>query len=297
MGKPGPALFELIREPGATKAPVPPARASVPITPARNVASGSAAFPVASGPAQVSAPKPRVRLATTAPAAPLPVNEPKPEPKPEPSRGPGVPRPAFKLRRPVTVTMSGVLLVGAGALVLVILVATAVYTLGFKDGQTRVLSDHGLNSVTVTDPLKAEQVPLNPSLVVQETAHTAPAPKPASPPKTVPSAPATAEFVAGLNYCVAASRLDKDAAERAAAYLTSNGLPAAALLEGSWAPSKNGGSFRVVIQKGITGKEYGSRAAARTDVENQLAKLGQLYKKDPKGRLDFGQPSWEKKKD
>ncbi len=302
MGKPGPALFELIREPGNAKGTM--ARPGMPITPARSALAGSGSSP-APMPGPAPLPKPRVRLATVTTAAAVAPSMPaaEAEPKPEPSRAPKFPQASggFKLRQPLKVTMSGAMLAGAGALVLVIVVATAVYTLGFKDGQTKVLTDRGLGHVTVTDPLKAEQVPLNTGLVIQETAHTPPASKAPTPRQTPqppsPAAPAAGEFVAGLNYCIAASRLDKEAAERAAGFLTQNGLPAAAVVEGWGQASKNGGLYRVVVLKGITGKEYGSRAPARTEVESQLAKLGQAYKKDPKGRLDFGQPSWEKKKE
>ena len=73
-------------------------------------------------------------------------------------------------------------------------------------------------------------------------------------------------------------------------------ISAVQVVEGEWTGAKNAGSWMVVVTQGITGKEYGARAASRVDIESRLTKLGQAYRKDPKGRIDFGQFAWDKKK-
>jgi len=267
-------------------------------------------------------PKPRVRLSSEVPT---------PEPKPvvtlpanagapkasSPGMGSGL---KFQWRKPVTLTTSGFLLIGAGALVLVVLVWVGAYTLGSKDGEAKLLKDKGLAASGVTDPLKASQVPLNNGLVSPEpaqrqasgtgasgraTGKTSPIPSPVvgggAPPSAKPEGGGTGgtgEITPGLNYCVAAGRLEKDAAERAAAFLRENGVGAAAVqvVEGQWSGAKNAGSWMVVVLKGITSKDYGARAAGRVEIETQLTKLGQVYRKDPKGRIDFGQFAWDKRK-
>jgi hypothetical protein len=205
------------------------------------------------------------------------------------------------MRQPMTITRSGALLVGVGVVVAVIVVWIGAYAIGSKDGEKKTLKDKGLTA-GVTDPLKLDQMPVNGGLVTPE-----PAPRQVTPVRgtsrptatETPSAGGSAgEITPGLNYCIVAMRLEKDAAERAAGFLTQNGLPSSAVqvVEGQWSGVNNPGSWMVVVLKGITGKEFSSRAAVRTEIEQQLSKLGQVYRKDPKGRLDFGQPSWSKRK-
>jgi hypothetical protein len=195
-------------------------------------------------------------------------------------------------------------LIGAGILVAVLLVWVGAYTLGSKDGQAKTLKDKGLSVATVKDPLRPEQLPVNGGLVSPEpTSRQASGPAKASkvqtPVNPLPGPAAVpGEIVAGLNYCVAAARLEKDVAERAAAYLTENAVPASPVevVEGQWSGAKNAGSWMVVVTQGITSKEYGSRSATRVEIETRLTKLGQVYRKDPKGRIDFGQFAWDKRK-
>jgi hypothetical protein len=100
----------------------------------------------------------------------------------------------------------------------------------------------------------------------------------------------------GLNYCLAASRLDQAAAERAADFLTQNGVPAVAVADTDGSGAKNPGSYKVFALQGITAEEYRNRAPVRTKLEAELVRLGQVYRKDPQGRVDFGQFAWEKLK-
>ncbi|MEX2219469.1 MAG: hypothetical protein WD749_12015 [Phycisphaerales bacterium] len=273
--------------------------------------------------------KPRIRLATSAPPEPAAAEPRAAEPRPavapsvathspvpasaeppsavaQPSAAvPAAPKRAADAKRfiairlpwrgPVTLTTSGALLAGTGLFAVVLAVALTVYKLGFSDGETRVLQDKGLTSLVVNDPLKAEHLPVSGGLIVPEPPEGR-VPIAARPPVVTPVG--SGELVSGLNYCVAASRLDKAGAERAAGFLKQNGVPAAAMaeVEGEWSGAKNAGSWRVVVLRGITGKEYGSRAAPRVEVEQQLTRLGKDYLRDPKGRIDFGQFAWDKRK-
>jgi hypothetical protein len=248
--------------------------------------------------------KPRVRLEPVA----SPQASPEAPPRPKAANPLGASVFKFKWRKPVMLNTSLLLLIVAGALVLVVLVWVGAYTLGSKDGEAKTLADKGLSAPGVVDPLKAEHVPLNNRLVSPEptqrqssgtgTRGTAKVTTPHPPAPALPAPVAPGEIAAGLNYCIAASRLDKDQAERAAGFLRENGVPATPVqvVEGEWSGANNAGSWMVVVTRGITGKEYGSQAPARAEVEKQLARLGQMYAKDPKGRIDFGQFAWSKRK-
>jgi hypothetical protein len=302
MAKPGPALFELLRDPSigartATPRPGNPVNTEAPVVATRPV-------PIPTVTPEIS--KPRVRLpvasetpapAPKAAAAPASVEAPK---LASPVLGQGV---KFPLRKPVTISTSGLVLGGVGVLVLALIVGIWAYSAGSKDGEAKTLSDKRLAG-GVSDPLKAEQIPVNGGLVSPESGNRVASVKPVvrppvpEPRTSVAPAPQPGDFSSGLNYCIAAARIEKDLAERAAGYLRDNGVPAAAVqvVDGQWSGANNPGSWMVVVLKGITGKEYGARDRARLDIEDQLTKLGQVYKSDPTGRIDFGQFAWYKRK-
>lgn len=311
MAKPGPALFELIRSPSALQSGAarrqttpdgePPAAPEPPPPPVSELPAAAAPVSVASRQAVGSVaqmPKPRVRLATSASVASEP-EAPKAEaaPEPTPRAESGGSTPKFNWRRPMQVTSSGVMLVGAGVLVLILVVWVGAYTLGSKDGQAKTLEDKGLTGPAVVDPLKT---PVNPGLVVPEPSQGRQAVVPkGTQPKTSPvsfNGP-QADIASGLNYCVAASRLEKGPAEKAAVYLTENGLPSTAVqvVEGQWSGASSSGSWMVVVLKGITKAEYSGRDSVRVEVEQKLSKLGKVAIKDA-GRYDFGQFAWCKRK-
>jgi hypothetical protein len=171
--------------------------------------------------------------------------------------------------------------------------------MGYSKADKQALKDFGVGGPAgVKDPLKGSDIPVNPKLVPQN---------PPSNPKAQPKAPQNppAKNAAGkpadtrqpgLNYCCAATLKDKDGAERAADFLTQNGVPAIVAVDTDASGAKNPGSYKVFALQGITGEEYRNRAPARTKLEAELTRLGQVYMKDPNGRVDFGRYGWEKLK-
>lgn len=295
MRKRGPALFELIRNPSV----------------GRKRSSSPPAIPVASpGHVQIP-PKPRVTLATRGmtaggsggdaagsgsawprESAPAPIPGPAPAcPAARPAEDGGTGKCAWSIPR------STAALAGAGTLVAMLLIAVWAYrvgySLGFRDGEERVLADRALMALPASDPLQAGHFPLNEAILPPGRSN----PDPAGTAR--PEQPASPAVIlqAGLNYCIAAARLDRASAERAAAFLTDHGIAAAAVLEvdGDWPNAKNTGTWRVVVLRGITREEYASRAPVRTQIEAALVRLGQQYQRDPAGRIDFGQFAWEKR--
>ena len=99
--------------------------------------------------------------------------------------------------------------------------------------------------------------------------------------------------MAGLNYLVIALKLDKETGERAAAFLKENGVDAF-LVASSGTSANNPGSYTLYGRPGITREELRSRAQVRTELEAKVARLGKVWQKDHKGKMDFSQTYWEK---
>jgi hypothetical protein len=191
----------------------------------------------------------------------------------------------------------------AGVLIIGIVIWWAAYQRGYSSADLRAQKELAVAGGSVRDPLKGSAVPLNPSLLPQPrdqqvnlagSGQTRPPPAPRQP---AGSGPLADTRQVGLNYCTAAGRLDKEAADRAAAFLVQNGIPAIAVVDRGSSGAKNAALYKVVCLQGITAREYSSREQVRTKLEAELTRLGQVYRKDPKGRVDFGQYAWEKLKD
>jgi hypothetical protein len=292
-GKRMPALFELIRDPGVNRAqkfPVAQQARKVgdPAPEPQPIRQPKIDIPVRQ-PVQVE--KPKINL--IAPTGPAPSAS-----APAAASGAGEKR--------FTITQSALWMVLAGTIVFGVIIWWVAYGMGYSKADKQALKDFGVSGAGgVKDPLKGSDIPVNPKLLPQNPAPGAPK---AQPPKTPPRAnppqaapqntagkPADTRQV-GLNYCLAASRLDQAAAERAAEFLTQNGVPAIAVVDTDASGAKNPGSYKVFALQGITAEEFRNQAPVRTKVQSELTRLGQIYKKDPKGRVDFGQYTWEKLK-
>jgi len=275
MGRPGPALFELIRSGGA-----PPPRVDS------------------------SAKPPLVRITPKA----TPAAEPPPRVEPTPSADKPADRAwaswnkqgsLFDLKRQVAVPMSAILVViGVGILVLVLTWGIA-YTVGGKRGEANITRDLGGGGV------KPESFPLNENLVQgspkapearqQPLPERRPPVNPSTPAVNPPAGSGTVP-VAGVNYLLLASGMDKDGADKMASFLTQNGLPAAAVVDKPASGSNNRGSYIVLVTRGLTSEEYkqGDRYPARAEVMSKVASLGKVWQKDHKGQTDFSQAYWKK---
>jgi hypothetical protein len=209
-------------------------------------------------------------------------DRPAPAPEPEIADGPGIPR---IVRLPV-----GYLFL-AGALVVVLIVGG--YLIGYRRADSalrdreRSLAQRELESA-VQDPL-LDEAPLNPDLLPsagrsgtptgatnqprQPAASTEPAASP------VPStAPGADQRTPGLNYFIVARDLP-DEAERAAAFLRDNGVPAAVV------PSSSTGLRLVVALQGFTGEQM--RAGEHNALKVRLQSLGRIWKRDEGGTTDW----------
>lgn len=99
----------------------------------------------------------------------------------------------------------------------------------------------------------------------------------------------------GLNYLHLATLLRADA-EAAVAFLGSNGQEAIGVpvdAGGGGANNPNPtGKYVVVALPGITGEQWSKKMTARTNLEGQTARLGQVWQRDHKGSSNFAKPEW-----
>jgi hypothetical protein len=300
MGKNKAALFELIRDPGVNQKSMPV------VQQARQVGGPRLGEPQAEPPIAVARePKPRVVL-SAAPKVDVPLEPPPPPPPSGNSvlfeRGPRLDF-GKKLTLSTSVISAGVAVV---VLLLIIVAATA-----YRRGEARAeqAARTELERAGVRDPLRAD-IPLNHAILSNEPGSQAgiqppvqPVRQPISqpPPKPAPAAGVSGPLVdtreSGLNYCVAASLLPKDEAERAARFLTENGLPAAPVwVESDAGEAKNRPAYRVYILKGLSGSDVNRRAPGRTDLEAELMRLGKIWQREHRGNVNFAQTYWEKKR-
>jgi hypothetical protein len=199
--------------------------------------------------------------------------------------------PTFAAQQKITLTAS-TLWIGLGASILfAIIVYSVVYKLAFGRGESSALRDLK-GGAPITEPLRNDQsIPVNPNLV-SPPPKTSPLPGPATPAAPVVNAPNGDPRVAGFNYLTIASKMDKDTAERAVAFLSDNGVPAFAVAKPGSAA--NNGSYTVYALKGITREMLRARAPERTELEEKVARLGKTWQKEHKGQTDFSKTFWDK---
>jgi hypothetical protein len=276
MGRPGPALFELIR---GGSAPPPPA--SLP----------------PGGPGRGAPEKP---LVTIRPKAAEPVRAPDPEPEPAAPQ-PG--KPADKawaawnkggswldLQKSVTVPMSAILLaVGIGLALLVI-----TWGIAWKVGGNR-------GEQAATRDLKREEIPVNQGLLVNPP--KAPEAKPLPQPQARPQVPApdagtagSVTLVSGMNYKLIASGLDRDSAQEMVDFLNKNGLPSGAAVDKGITGPNNRSSYVVFAAQGLTPDEFKTQPKhpKRDEVDRLLERIGKLWQASKNGRTNLSDAWWKK---
>lgn len=298
-GRPGPALFELIKDRTGTSGAAQQQARSVPVI-ARPKIEGA---PV---------PEP-------APLPPVPPSGP-----PPPAEAPEKPRawvteresPGLDLARPITVSTFTAWLAVAGVLISWVIVWTAAYKLGYANADARANREFTAGS-GVRDPLNNDDpIPVNPNLVSSSASSSAKAPAPVTPhqgkaagssqstqtptprqtaPPTGGGAPAGDPRIPGYNYYMLASLLDQESAERIVAFLAQNGVPAIAVAKGG-GRANNRSQFTVYAAEGITAEQYRARSPERTRLEAEIRRLGQIWKRDHKGGTGFATATWEKYK-
>ena len=185
----------------------------------------------------------------------------------------------FTLDRPLTIPMSAILLAAGGVLTLLVLVWVIGYRTGWTGGESQAVRDLGDTAPGVEDPLK--QPPLNPNLLAAPSAN---------PPTARPGDPRQA----GLNYLRLAILKQSDA-ERAAEFLSRNGLPAFAIpVDRPGAPSKNPGLYVVYASQGVTRDELKAHVDAMEQTDAAAARLGPRWKKEFRSATDFADRYWDK---
>jgi hypothetical protein len=284
-----PALFELIRDPGVNRVQKFPV-----------VQQGRKVGDPAPPPPPYTRPKIDIPVRQPAQAEPPKINLAAPPP---PSGDQGPAAAATPGEKRFTITQSAAWMSLAGIIVFLVIFWWVAYGLGYRKADKQALKDFGVaGQAGVKDPLKGSDIPVNPRLL-PPSGPAAPRATPKPPARTTQTPPANTPAgrpadtrQVGLNYCCAATLRDKDAAERAADFLTQNGIPAIVAVDTDAPGAKNPGTYKVFALQGITAEEYRSRAPVRTRLEAELVRLGQIYRKDPQGRVDFGQFGWEKLK-
>jgi hypothetical protein len=96
---------------------------------------------------------------------------------------------------------------------------------------------------------------------------------------------------AGLNYYAIEGQLDRESAELIAAFLASHGVGAVAVDTAGRGPN-NQRSYRVYGLQGFTSAEY--RTPARSEYEQKISRLGQIFKREHRGWTEFAQTNWER---
>lgn len=108
---------------------------------------------------------------------------------------------------------------------------------------------------------------------------------------------AAAQLTVGWNYLIAAV-LPRPEAEAAAAFLTENGVRAAAVptVDSGPALANNRVLCKVVILEGVSSAEWRSSDARRSKLEDTVRKLGRTWQRQHRGPANFADVYWEKRK-
>lgn len=307
-GRPGPALFELLKDRTGTTGASQQQASSVPVAPPS------------------VRPEHVVNLPPVAPVRPMPVVHtvvPPPPPAPRPVAVPAQdettdetpppghrPKPwviqregaAAALGRSVTVSTSVLWLALAGVLVSWIVVWTAAWKISENHEAEKANRQFGLTA-GIHDPLKGnEPIPVNPGLLAQDQGTPKPPPQNVEPKRQAPTQgapPAPAAMgearVPSLNYLILATKVDPETASRMVEFLGKNGVQAAAspVAKGE-AGGNNAGLFTVYALRGITGEQLRAKAPEKTELEEAVHRLGKVWQKEHKGQTDFATSWWKK---
>jgi hypothetical protein len=298
-GRPGPALFELIKDKTGTAGTSQQQASAIPVMPPRPRAPEPSAAPVP--PPAVPSPPPAVSSPPPAPppAAASEDSMPRERPKAWVTEREGSP---IDLGRPITISPSALWWAVAGVVVWTFLIWGVAWTVSARREAERANRQFAAAGI-VRDPLKSgsEPIPVNPTLISNSPKPPPPRPTgasesarpaPAAAPPAAPTGTGDAR-VPGLNYLMLASRLDRETADRMVSFLGQNGVRAVAVAKGSGG-ANNPGPYTVYALDGITREMYRARSPERTDLEDKVRRLGKTWQKDHKGGTDFATATWEK---
>src|SRR5205085_7075470 len=139
-------------------------------------------------------------------------------------------RPAggLDLAKAWSVTTFGVGLGAAGLLGLIVVLWAVAYRTGYNHGESDVVRDLRGPGAPVKDPLKGDQIAVNPGLIKPDPRTPRPVGEPPRPAtlsgaSAVQITPGEDPRQPGLNYFTIASKIDSESADRIAVFLTENG--------------------------------------------------------------------------
>lgn len=100
---------------------------------------------------------------------------------------------------------------------------------------------------------------------------------------------------AGLNY-LALATLGKSDAEAAIAFMSQNGVEIIGVPvdRGGQRANNAGPAYRLFAAAGISSEQYRTKQTARTNLEAEVARLGDIWQKQHHGASNFAKPGWEK---
>ncbi len=307
-GRPTPPLFDLLpKTPAGDPPPATPAQASPPLQgpPPRHVSE-----------------KPVVRVDLVAQKPPTPASPPPAQASSGGASGIGRAMEPL-LAGPTVIVPRNAILVGVAVL---ILLAIGIWVLGVKYGvsteRAEVAREFGGAQPPIRDPLTTPGGGTDPLVAPGGGREGGTQPRnqgDGRPSGTAPRGPVTPENrpsggqtqppavaagadprVSGLNY-YAIVLVPKEKAEEIVAFLTQNKVDSFAIPErvdtgGRSANNTDPGAvrYRVFLQPGITGAEYGANGPKRQQVESDAVRLAEVWKRERRTGNLVAQPGWYK---
>lgn len=194
----------------------------------------------------------------------------------------------------LSITRPTLFLIIAGVMLVIFGVLYVAYGWGKKEAlgdRTRELEQTFPEAPAGALPPGGQANAVTPPVVVEPAPR--PQPEPAADPLADPRKP-------GVNYLMVANLVWKDA-ERAVAFLSKNGVPAAAVpyakgkskVDPQQARDKNLPHL-VFVLEGVPSDRFKASEAARTKLVNQVRLIGKKWQSEEKGPSDFGEPYWSK---
>lgn len=178
-----------------------------------------------------------------------------------------------------------------------IVIVVAIWWLAWDGGYDAAMRKWGPRLHANADTSTTD--PLNPAPVTTQQAQQSQAspPVPAPAPRPTPSPARTDPRVAGSNYLLIASSMPETEARSAAEFLTSRGVPAFCIpVDPTGRDAKNRGLFKVYSALEIKPDEYRAKHALRAQHQQEVARLGAIWRKEHNGSRTFAesQTFWEK---
>lgn len=188
-----------------------------------------------------------------------------------------------------------------GALILILAILYSIaYSKGNNDGQREIVNKL-LPSATPPGAVIHDPQVTGPSTVLPSGTEQSSGITPATTQKNPPLDSAQADTPPsgdprkpGFNYLNVVVLNWKDA-EKAAQYLTKNGVPAAAVahkgIDPAAARAKNL-PLLVVVLDGVPSDQFSATKQRRADLIEKVRRLGKKWQSDERGPSDFGEPFW-----